>query len=232
MIEAEQKIRSILDERIMVMDGAMGVMLQGYELSEADYRGQDFADHGSDLRGCNDLLSLTLPDVVTEVHHRFLDAGADVIETNTFTATSISLADYALEDHVYDINLAAARLARKTADEYAVKTPDKPRFVAGAIGPTNSTLSLSPDVDDPSFRTMTFDEVVAAYSEQIRGLMDGGVDILLCETVFDTLTLKAGLFAVEQYFQDHGVRLPLMVSLTITDLSGRSPEMVANVMIG
>ena len=222
MTDAEKKIREILDERILVFDGAMGVMLQGYELSESDYRGQEFAAHGSDLKGCNDLLSVTKPDVVREVHSGFLDAGADVIETNTFTATSISMADYGLEGHVYDINLAAARLAREVADTYTEKTPDKPRFVAGAIGPTNSTLSLSPDVNDPGYRTMTFDQVVVAFTEQIRGLVDGGVDILLCETVFDTLTLKAGLFAIEQYFDDNNVRLPVMVSMTITDLSGRT----------
>jgi 5-methyltetrahydrofolate--homocysteine methyltransferase len=222
MTIAEKIIRELLAERILVFDGAMGVMLQGYELSESDYRGQEFADHGSDLKGCNDLLSVTKPDVVREVHSGFLDAGADVIETNTFTATSISMADYGLEDQVYDINLAAARLAREVADTYTEKTPDKPRFVAGAIGPTNSTLSLSPDVNDPGYRTMTFDQVIVAFTEQIRGLVDGGVDILLCETVFDTLTLKACLFAIEQYFDDHNVRLPVTVSMTITDLSGRT----------
>lgn len=221
MTEAERQIRSILDERILVLDGAMGVMLQGYELSEADYRGNAFVGHQSVVQGCNDLLSVTRPDIVQEVHRRFLEAGADMIETNTFTATSISLADYGLENYVYDINIAAARLAREEADRATQLTPEKPRFVAGAVGPTNSTLSLSPDVNDPAYRTMTFDEVVAAYSEQVRGLMDGGVDVLLCETVFDTLTLKAGLYAIEQYFQDNDVRIPLMVSLTITDQSGR-----------
>ncbi len=222
MTEAEIKIRAILDERIMVLDGAMGVMLQSYELSEADFRGQAFADHPRDLRGCNDLLSVTRPDLVGEVHRRFLEAGADMIETNTFSSTSISLADYALEDYVYDINLAAARLAREAADAFSEQTPNKPRFVAGAIGPTNSTLSLSPDVNDPAFRTMTFDQVVTSYSEQIRGLIDGGVDVLLCETVFDTLTLKAGLYAIENFFDDHDLRLPVMVSMTITDKSGRT----------
>jgi len=222
MTEAEIRIRAILQERILVLDGAMGVMLQGYELKEADYRGDAFADHEKDLQGCNDLLSVTRPDVVREVHRGFLDAGSDMIETNTFSSTSISMADYGLEDHVYDINLAAARLARELADEFSAKTPEKPRFVAGAIGPTNSTLSLSPDVNDPAFRTMTFDQVVVSFTEQIRGLVDGGVDVLLCETVFDTLTLKAGLFAIEQYFDDHGVRLPVMVSMTITDRSGRT----------
>jgi len=200
----------------------MGVMLQGYELTEADYRGSQFADHASDLQGCNDLLSITKPDVVREVHKRFLDAGADMIETNTFTSTSISMVDYALESSVYDINLAAAKLARAAADAQTAKTPNKPRFVAGAIGPTNCTLSLSPDVNDPGFRTMTFDQVVDSYTEQIRGLVDGNVDVLLCETVFDTLTLKAGLYAIEQYFQVNDVRLPVMVSLTITDQSGRT----------
>ena len=222
MTEAEIKIRAILDERIMVLDGAMGVMLQSYELSEADFRGQAFADHARDLRGCNDLLSVTRPDVVGEVHRRFLEAGADMIETNTFSSTSISLADYALEDYVYDINLAAARLAREAADAFSEQTPNKPRFVAGAIGPTNSTLSLSPDVNDPAFRTMTFDQVVTSYSEQIRGLIDGGVDVLLCETVFDTLTLKAGLYAIENFFDDHDLRLPVMVSMTITVTSTSS----------
>ncbi len=222
MTSKEAQIRSILEKRIMVLDGAMGVMLQGYELSEPDYRGSQFAEHGQALQGCNDLLSVTRPDVVREVHQQFLSAGADMIETNTFTSTSISLADYGLEDHVYEINLAAAQLARVAADEATGQTPDKPRFVAGAIGPTNNTLSLSPDVNDPGYRTMTFDQVVASYTEQIRGLVDGGVDVLLCETVFDTLTLKAGLYAIEQYFEDHGLRLPVMVSLTITDQSGRT----------
>ena len=222
MTSKEAQIRSILEKRIMVLDGAMGVMLQGYELSEPDYRGSQFAEHGQALQGCNDLLSVTRPDVVREVHQQFLSAGADMIETNTFTSTSISLADYRLEDHVYEINLAAAQLARVAADEATGQTPDKPRFVAGAIGPTNNTLSLSPDVNDPGYRTMTFDQVVASYTEQIRGLVDGGVDVLLCETVFDTLTLKAGLYAIEQYFEDHGLRLPVMVSLTITDQSGRT----------
>ena len=222
MTEAERQIRSILDERILVLDGAMGVMLQGYELSEADYRGNAFVGHQSVVQGCNDLLSVTRPDIVQEVHRRFLEAGADMIETNTFTATSISLADYGLENYVYDINIAAARLAREEADRATQLTPEKPRFVAGAVGPTNSTLSLSPDVNDPAYRTMTFDEVVAAYSEQVRGLMDGGVDVLLCETVFDTLTLKAGLFGIEQSFRDSGRRLPLIISVTVTDLSGRT----------
>ncbi|MCH2664410.1 methionine synthase, partial [bacterium] len=219
--ERPATFEGLLRERILVLDGAMGVMLQGYELSEADYRGNAFVGHQSVVQGCNDLLSVTRPDIVQEVHRRFLEAGADMIETNTFTATSISLADYGLENYVYDINIAAARLAREEADRATQLTPDKPRFVAGAVGPTNSTLSLSPDVNDPAYRTMTFDEVVAAYSEQVRGLMDGGVDVLLCETVFDTLTLKAGLYAIEQYFQDNDVRIPLMVSLTITDQSGR-----------
>jgi 5-methyltetrahydrofolate--homocysteine methyltransferase len=222
MTEAESQIREILQKRILVLDGAMGVMLQGYELNESDYRGEVFADHTADLKGCNDLLSVTQPEIVREVHRGFLEAGSDMIETNTFTSTSISLADYALEDHVYEINLAAARLAREVAEAFTAKTPEKPRFVAGAIGPTNITLSLSPDVNDPAFRTMTFDEVVASFTEQISGLVDGGVDVLVCETVFDTLTLKAGLFAIEKYFEDHDIRLPVMVSMTITDLSGRT----------
>jgi 5-methyltetrahydrofolate--homocysteine methyltransferase len=215
-------IHTLLSERILVMDGATGTMVQAYELGEDDYRGEAFRDHPGDLKGCNDLLCVTRPDIIEEIHTGFLDAGSDIIETNTFTATSVSLADYGLEGHVYDINAAAARIARQCADHFTSQNPDRPRLVAGAIGPTNITLSLSPDVNDPGFRTMRFDDLAAAYYEQVDALVQGGVDLLLAETVFDTLNLKAALFAIERYFEDHGRRLPVMVSVTITDQSGRT----------
>ena len=218
----EETLRSLLADRILLLDGAYGAMIQDYDLSEAQFRGDRFGDHPRDLKGCNDLLCLTAPEIVGEIHGNYLAAGSDIIETNTFSSTSISMADYGLEDHVYDINVAGAQLARKAADRYSALTPDQPRFVAGALGPTNITLSLSPNVNDPAYRTLTFDEVAAAYYEQVRGLMDGGVDLLLCETVFDTLTLKAGLYAIEQYAIDCGRRVPLMISMTVTDLSGRT----------
>jgi 5-methyltetrahydrofolate--homocysteine methyltransferase len=213
---------SLLARRILVLDGAMGTMIQSYELGEADFRGAQFADHPCDLQGCNDLLCLTRPDVIEEIHREFLEAGADILETNTFNSTSISLADYQLESQVYAINKAAAEIARRVADEYTARTPDKPRIVAGSIGPTNRTASMSPDVNDPGFRAVSFDDLVTAYLEQIAGLVDGGVDVLLPETTFDTLNLKACLFAIEQYFDEQGLRLPVMISVTITDSSGRT----------
>ncbi|RMG40943.1 MAG: methionine synthase, partial [Planctomycetota bacterium] len=184
--------------------------------------GERFADHPHELKGCNDLLVLTRPDVIRDIHRRFLDAGADILETNTFNATSISLSDYGLQDHVYELNVAAARLARELADEYTAANPDKPRYVAGSIAPTNRTASMSPDVNDPGYRAITFDQLVEAYTEQIRGLVDGGVDILMPETVFDTLNLKACLYAIDRFFEERGVRLPVMISVTITDSSGRT----------
>ncbi len=215
----------LLEERILILDGAMGTMIQACKLAEADYRGPALCglhDHSRDLKGDNDLLVLTRPDVVRSIHDDFLDAGADIIETNTFNATSIAQADYGLENRVREINLAAARLARERADAWTAKTPDKPRFVAGALGPTNRTATLSPDVNDPGFRNVSYDDLVAAYTEAIDGLVEGGVDLLLVETVFDTLNAKAALFAIEQYFDQHGMKLPVIVSGTITDASGRT----------
>jgi 5-methyltetrahydrofolate--homocysteine methyltransferase len=216
-----QQLLSALQERVLVIDGAMGTMIQRRGLTEADFRGERFASHGHDLRGDNDVLVLTRPDVVADIHAQYLDAGADVIETNTFNSTRIAQADYRLESAVYDLNLAGARVARGVADAFAAKTPAKPRFVAGALGPTNKTLSLSPRVNEPGFRAVTFDEMQEAYQEQVRGLIDGGCDILLAETVFDTLTLKACLCAIEAVFAEEDLRLPIMLSGTITDKSGR-----------
>jgi len=216
-----QQLLSALEDRVLVIDGAMGTMIQRRGLTETDFRGERFASHGHDLRGDNDVLVLTRPDVVTDIHAQYLDAGADIIETNTFNSTRIAQADYRLEAAVYDLNLAGARLARGVADAFTAKTPGKPRFVAGALGPTNKTLSLSPRVNEPGFRAVTFDEMQGAYEEQVRGLVDGGCDILLAETVFDTLTLKACLCAIEAVFAEKNLRLPLMLSGTITDKSGR-----------
>ena len=213
-------IQDLLRDRILVIDGAMGTMIQGYGLGEADYRGDMFADHPKDLKGNSDLLVLTRPDVIEEIHTQYLEAGADIIETNSFTATSIAQADYGLEHRVYDINVAAAGVARRAAD--AISTPDRPRFVAGAIGPTNQTASLSPDVNDPAYRSVSFDELVASYAEQVRGLMDGGADILIVETIFDTLNSKAALYAIAQHAATAAREIPLMVSVTITDASGRT----------
>jgi 5-methyltetrahydrofolate--homocysteine methyltransferase len=213
-------LNDALRKRILIIDGAMGTMIQRYELEESAYRGTRFADHPRDLKGNNDLLSLTRPEIIEEIHRQYLEAGADIIETNTFNAQAISMADYGFEAHVYEINVESAKIARRAAAAYS--TPDRPRWVAGALGPTNRTASLSPDVNNPAFRGVTYDELVDAYYEQVRGLMDGGVDILLPETVFDTLNLKAALFAIEKYFDDHGVRIPVMMSVTITDASGRT----------
>jgi 5-methyltetrahydrofolate--homocysteine methyltransferase len=217
---ARRLLEQAMQSRILILDGAMGTMLQSYDLCEADFRGERFAEHDRDLKGFNDLLSLTRPDVVEEIHRRYLEAGADIVETNTFTATSISAADYGLESAVYDINLAAAGIARRAVD--AATTPERPRFAGGSIGPTNRTASISPDVNDPALRAVTFDELEASYHEQVRGLVEGGVDVLLAETSFDTLNLKAALHAIERYFAEHGVRLPVLASITITDQSGRT----------
>jgi 5-methyltetrahydrofolate--homocysteine methyltransferase len=209
-------------ERILILDGAMGTMIQRHKLDEAGYRGARFKDFSHDLKGNNDLLVLTQPTIISEIHNAYLEAGADIIETNTFNAQAISQSDYGLEDIAYEMNVAAAKLAREAADAWTKKTPDKPRFVAGAIGPTNRTASISPDVNNPGFRNVSFDALVAAYSTQTRGLIDGGVDTILIETVFDTLNAKAAGFAVEQVFDEMGVELPIMISGTITDLSGRN----------
>lgn len=209
-------------QRILVLDGAMGTMIQRYKLEEADFRGDRFRDHGQPLKGNNDLLALTRPDVLREIHDAYFEAGADIAETNTFSSTTIAQADYGLEEAVYDLNFASARIAREAADDWTEKEPHKPRFVAGSVGPTNRTASISPDVNDPGFRAVTFDQLVTAYKAQMVALIDGGVDALLIETVFDTLNAKAALFAAEEAFDASEKRLPIMVSGTITDASGRT----------
>jgi 5-methyltetrahydrofolate--homocysteine methyltransferase len=215
-------INQILSKRIMVLDGAMGTMIQRYKLEEKDYRGEQFKEHHSSLKGFNDLLCITQPQIIEEIHRAYLEAGADIIETNSFNATFIAMADYKMEHLAYELNVAAAKVARKAVDAYNLKTPNKPRFVAGAIGPTNKTASLSPDVNDPGFRGITYDELVKAYTEQLRGLIDGGADLILVETIFDTLNAKAALFAIRNYFDEIGKEMPIMVSGTITDASGRT----------
>jgi 5-methyltetrahydrofolate--homocysteine methyltransferase len=216
------ELRALLDRRILILDGAMGTMIQGHRLGEADYRGARFRDWPSDLKGNNDLLVLTQPELIGAIHREYLAAGADIIETNTFNSNRPSMADYGMEALVYELNLAAARVARAAADEWAARTPDRPRFVAGALGPTNKTASISPDVNDPGFRNIAFDELVAAYTEALRGLCDGGADLILVETVFDTLNAKAAIFAIRRHFDEAGARLPVIVSGTITDQSGRT----------
>ncbi|HET7595300.1 MAG TPA: methionine synthase, partial [Burkholderiales bacterium] len=216
------RLDTLLQERILILDGAMGTMIQGYHLAEADYRGERFRDFAHDLKGNNDLLTLTQPQIIREIHGQYLAAGADVIETNTFNSTAIAQADYHLEALVYELNLEAAKLARAVADEYEAKGEARPRFVAGALGPTNRTASISPDVNDPGFRNVTFEQLAAAYREAARGLIDGGADLLLLETIFDTLNAKAALFAIDELFEERRIRLPLMISGTITDASGRT----------
>ncbi|MBV8124238.1 MAG: homocysteine S-methyltransferase family protein [Burkholderiaceae bacterium] len=209
----------ILQQRIAVLDGAMGTMIQRYKLTEADFRGERFKDHPKDLKGNNDLLPLTRPGVIEEIHEQYLAAGADIIETNTFGSTSVAQEDYGLQDYAYEMNLAAARLARQACDQYS--TPDKPRFAAGALGPTPRTASISPDVHDPGARNVDFDTLRAAYYEQAKALLGGGVDLFLVETIFDTLNAKAAIFALDELMQDTGERLPVIVSGTVTDASGR-----------
>ena len=213
-------IHAAAAERILILDGAMGSLIQNYRLDEAGYRGARFAKWGQPVKGNNDLLTLPRPDIIEDIHRQYLEAGADLIETNTFNAQVISMADYGMESLVREINVEGARLAKRAAD--ALSTPDKPRFVAGAIGPTNRTLSLSPDVNRPAYRNITFDELASAYQEQAEALMEGGVDVLLIETVFDTLNAKAALYAVQEAFLQQGRELPIMVSGTITDASGRT----------
>jgi 5-methyltetrahydrofolate--homocysteine methyltransferase len=218
-----KSIHDVLRERILIIDGAMGTMIQRHKLEEKDYRGERFKEWSSDLKGNNDLLCLTQPEIIEGIHRQYLEAGADIIETNTFNAQRISMADYKMEDLAFEINVAAARLAKKAAAEYTARNPEKPRFVAGAIGPMNKTLSLSPDVNNPGFRAVTFDEVTAAYYEQVKGLVEGGVDLLLVETIFDTLNAKAAIFAIKKYFRDiKQPELPISISGTITDASGRT----------
>ncbi len=216
-------IQQLLEERILVIDGAMGTMIQRHKLQESDYRGERFKDWHVDVKGNNDLLCITKPDIIIGIHKQYLEAGADIIETNTFSSTAIAMADYEMQSLAYELNVAAAKCARTAADEYTAKDPSKPRFVAGAMGPLNKTLSLSPDVNNPGFRAVTFDEVAAAYYEQVSGLVDGGVDILLIETIFDTLNAKGAIYAIKKYFRDTGKEeLPVMISGTITDASGRT----------
>lgn len=217
-----KSLSEILSEKILVLDGAMGTMIQQYELSEEDFRNDTLKDHHKPLFGNNDLLSITRPDIIKEVHSKYFEVGADIVETNTFSGTSIAQADYDLEHLAYEINLVSARLAKEVAQEWSAKTPEKPRFVAGSMGPTNKTASLSPDVNNPGYRAISFEGLKEAYKEQAKGLIDGGADILLVETIFDTLNAKAALFAISEVFETEGVELPVMVSGTITDASGRT----------
>jgi len=216
------KLNEAIQQRILVLDGAMGTMIQSYSLDEAGYRGERFADYDRDVKGNNDLLNLTQPQIVREIHDAYLEAGDDVIQTNTFNSTTISQADYGMEDLVPELNREGARIAREAADAATEKNPDKPRFVAGSLGPTNRTASLSPDVNRPGYRNTTFDELRTAYRDATAALVEGGVDLVLIETIFDTLNAKAAIFGVEELFDELGERLPLMISGTLTDLSGRN----------
>ncbi len=211
-----------LSERILIIDGAMGTMIQNYKLDESDFRNEQLTDHPFPLKGNNDLLSLTRPDIIRAIHQAYFEAGADIAETNTFTSTAIAQADYGLEHLVYEMNYQSAKIAADVAREFTAKEPHKPRFVAGSLGPTNRTASISPDVNDPGYRAVGFDQLVDTYTEQVRGLVDGGVDMLLVETVFDTLNAKAALFAINAYLDAHELEIPIMVSGTITDASGRT----------
>lgn len=215
-------IKEILDNRIMVLDGAMGTMIQQYGLTEKDFRGERFSDTGILQKGNNDLLCLTQPQIITAIHQAYLDAGADIIETNSFNSTRISMADYGMQEHITEINFEAARLARNIADDYTRKIPGKPRFVAGSVGPTNKTCSMSPEVNNPAFRALTFDDLADAYREQITALIDGGVDLLLIETIFDTLNAKAALYAAAESMQERGKNIPIMLSVTLSDTGGRT----------
>jgi 5-methyltetrahydrofolate--homocysteine methyltransferase len=214
-----QQLPAILANRIAILDGAMGTMIQRFKLNEEQYRGERFKDFHKDVKGNNELLSLTRPDVIRDIHERYLAAGADLIETNTFGATTIAQADYDMADLAYEMNVASARIAREACDKYS--TPDKPRFVAGAVGPTPKTASISPDVNDAGARNVNFEELRAAYYDQVKGLVEGGSDVLLVETIFDTLNAKAALFAIEEFFEASGERLPIIISGTVTDASGR-----------
>jgi 5-methyltetrahydrofolate--homocysteine methyltransferase len=220
--DRNRQLAALLAERILVLDGAMGTMIQRERLGESQFRGERFRDWPRDLRGNNDLLTLTQPDLVRRIHTQYLEAGADVIETNTFNSTSVSMADYGMEALVAELNLAAARLACDAAREREASDPSRPRFVAGVLGPTTKTASISPDVNDPGFRAVSFDQLAAAYAEAAAALAEGGVDLFLVETVFDTLNAKAALFALEELFERRGARLPVIVSGTITDASGRT----------
>lgn len=216
------KIEEILLERILVLDGAMGTMLQRYQFTEEDFRGERFKDWEHPLQGNNDLLSLTQPEAIAEVHRKYFAAGADIVQTNTFSATTIAMADYHMEELVYELNYESTRIAKEVANSFTDTEPHKPRFVAGSIGPTNKTASMSPDVNDPGYRAITFDELRIAYKQQVEGLLDGGADMLLVETIFDTLNAKAALFAIEEVKEERNITVPIMVSGTITDASGRT----------
>ncbi|MDX1327503.1 MAG: homocysteine S-methyltransferase family protein [Arenibacter sp.] len=217
-----KNIQEILKERIMVLDGAMGTMIQRHKFTEEDFRGERFKDWPSPLQGNNDLLSLTQPEAIADIHRQYFAAGADIVETNTFSSTTIGMADYGMQELVYDLNYESAKLAKEVAAEFNAKEPHKPRFVAGSIGPTTKTASMSPDVNDPGFRAISFDQLRAAYKQQVEALLDGGCDILLVETVFDTLNAKAALFAIEEVKEERNLDVPIMVSGTITDASGRT----------
>ncbi|MFT7260128.1 MAG: 5-methyltetrahydrofolate--homocysteine methyltransferase [Glaciecola sp.] len=217
-----KRLTDIVKQRILILDGAMGTMIQEQQLDEADYRGEQYKNWHCDVKGNNDLLAITQPDIIKNIHREYLAAGADIIETNTFNATTISMSDYDMQDEARQINLSAAKLAREAADEFSAKTPDKPRFVAGVIGPTSRTASISPDVNDPGKRNVHFDELVEAYKESTHALIEGNVDLILIETIFDTLNAKAAVYAVEEVFEESGITLPVMISGTITDASGRT----------
>jgi 5-methyltetrahydrofolate--homocysteine methyltransferase len=222
-MSSKTQLTELLSKRIAIIDGAMGTMIQRYKLEEEDYRGERFKDWHCDVKGNNDLLSVTRPDIIKAIHREYLDAGADIVETNTFSAQVISMADYDMQEVSYEMNVASAQVARQAVAEYLIANPDQgPKFVAGAIGPMNKTLSLSPDVNNPGFRAVSFDEVASAYFDQVRGLVEGGVDILLVETIFDTLNAKAALYAIQRFFDEYKTELPIMISGTITDASGRT----------
>jgi 5-methyltetrahydrofolate--homocysteine methyltransferase len=218
----KNNIQKALQERILILDGAMGTMLQRYNFSEEDFRGERFKNYPTSVKGNNDLLSLTQPKAIAEIHTKYFEAGADIIETNTFSGTTIAMADYGMEALVYELNFESAKIAKKIAAEFTAKEPHKPRFVAGAMGPTNKTASMSPDVNDPGYRAVSFNELRAAYKQQAEALLDGGVDVLLVETIFDTLNAKAALFAIEEVKAKRNIDVPIMVSGTITDASGRT----------
>ena len=215
-------IQEVLRERILVLDGAMGTMIQAYGFEEEDFQGERFRQHSCPLKGNNDLLSITQPQAIREIHEKYLEAGADILETNTFSSTSIGMADYEMEDLVYELNFTSAKIAKEAAQAFTLKDPSKPRFVAGSIGPTNKTASMSPDVNDPGYRAIDFDALVLAYREQAIGLLEGGVDIFLVETIFDTLNAKAAIYAIDCLLAERGVEIPIMISGTITDASGRT----------
>jgi 5-methyltetrahydrofolate--homocysteine methyltransferase len=217
-----KNIWEIINDKILILDGAMGTMLQRYNFTEADFRGNRFKNYPTSLKGNNDLLSLTQPKAIADVHRKYFEAGADIVETNTFSGTTIAMADYNMEHLVYELNFESAKIAKQVADEFTKENPHKPRFVAGSIGPTNKTASLSPDVNKPEYRAVTFDELRSAYKQQVEALIDGGVDVLLVETIFDTLNAKAALFAIEEVKEEQKIDIPIMVSGTITDASGRT----------